>query len=245
MNANKVTGEIILPELPALTNAISAFSGASKINIIRFTGNCEAAGVDMTTVCSNNTDLTEFEFPRKLNMINSTGGFGGCGKLKKIIMPLEFSYNYPAAGTGWYHGFAGATALEEFTRANEATGNKWSNSNTLYLYFQNTRRMKTFWHPECNTHCFNYAPNHSAAAPGMLESLELDWSAFYTTTEGSGSIQIIIKYNNFSTAELNRIYTAVPDLTPLGKTGWINASGNPGYAASNRAIANAKGWTVT
>jgi hypothetical protein len=52
--------------------------------------------------------------------------------------------------------------------------------------------------------------------------------------------QILLNYLNLSSAEINRILTALP--TVSGKT--INVSLCTGSAGCNPAIATAKGWTV-
>jgi len=73
----------------------------------------------------------------------------------------------------------------------------------------------------------------------LLTSCEIDWA---NSTFSSGtSPQLRIDQNNLDATEIDRIFTALPTVT--GKT--INVTNNPGYATCNKAIAEAKGWTVS
>lgn len=68
---------------------------------------------------------------------------------------------------------------------------------------------------------------------GSLEYIEVDWVNSTFTTG------IRLNYNQLDASELNRIFTALPNMSQT-----ITVTGNPGAATCNPAIAEAKGWTV-
>ncbi len=76
-----------------------------------------------------------------------------------------------------------------------------------------------------------------------MSSFEINWAEIQNSASLPGSnIALTFPYNQFQVAEINRIFAALPVITVAGT---IDFKNNPGYAACNKPLATAKGWTVS
>jgi hypothetical protein len=236
-------GEVILPNMPSLTSIGSAFNTCLNVTRIAFTGVHDLLWSFMS-FAANCPKLIEIQLPTSMNGFNCTVNNSAnsfvlnCPSLKKIIMPLSMNYTaFTGIGTGLFANLDNNINLEEITRCNTTWGSK-----PFSFMTNNCKKLKTFYHPEANIYSF-VMNGFSAANRGTLESLELKWNSMFNAERTSAQIQL--QYCNFETTELNRIFSALPDLTGTSYTGSMLISQNPGYAAANKAIATAKGWTVS
>lgn len=90
-----------------------------------------------------------------------------------------------------------------------------------------------FYHPNLKVKTLRLG-----VAGGSLATVEVDWANSFTDATHTAGTTILYLYGNLSTAETERIFTALPILTVSGK---ITGSGT-GYNAADKTIATAKGW---
>lgn len=215
--------EITFPEMPALESAAN-FIYKTPMKKIHFTGDSTSLG-NVSYMLDGAQELTEFKFPD-----NIKGGYGSSTNwqswmrsnslLKKIILPLSMPDFFPSSYFIQY-----PDILEEITTCND-----WGTA-SHQITIANSR-LKSFYQPALRITKLTLGKN-SPRAP--ITSVEIDWA----NSDYSGGSQQISIFGNMSTAEIERIYAALPVVTAKSITIF-----SPGYPDADKTIAQAKGWTT-
>ena len=201
-----------------------AFNSCYALTSFTFTPTIVGAANFVYTF-KNCTSLVTATLPTTMNLVsNLTYTFSGCSALTTITMTPSL----PALTA--IDNFAVNTILSSISSCSFGTNQVSAD------YILPAKYLAAFNFPSLRVSKLSlYGQN--PASIDALTSVEIDWA---NSTYGGTSPQILLQYCNLSETELNRIYTALPIVT--GKT--LKASTCSGYAASNKTIATAKGWTV-
>lgn len=219
-NFEKITSFIGHPDATSLLSCKNMFRGLPYLKEITLRGKTIFENDSIISSCPSLEKVTYGEISNMSNYTLWTQN--PPSRLKTINLPLQITGIISTMVSPLYF-----TYLEEFN-------NQPVNDTELNMLCANgVRYLKRFDQP--NLKMTRLA---LGAAGGALEYVEVDWANSSFEFGAAGTTVIVLK-GNLSTSELNRIFTALP---PQTKT--IDVGSNPGYAACNKAIAEAKGWTV-
>jgi hypothetical protein len=238
---NNVIEEVeISNDFPLLENCSNFVLWSTSIKTLKMTGNVgnPTLGCNMDWYYGYNYDkLIEVRYPTTLYLTGIQPATMGksCYNLKKIILPTTM-FTFASANNATYLGsLEDCYALSEITQVING-----SNDVCYRVALVDTFNIISYWQPTFKLYGF-YISGGTAARPMKLSSLECDWAVIQSSNFYGGAIAFSIRYASFDVTEINRIFTALPSITV---TGTIDFRNNPGYAACNKAIAQAKGWTV-
>jgi hypothetical protein len=227
-------------DLPLLVLCTNFVLWCTKIKYLKFTGTVgdPVNGCNFQWLAGYNYEsLTEVQFPPIIPlMVGSSQAtqFKQCYVLKKIILPSSVNYISTTFQANILGRYDNCISLEEIT---EITSGSFDSA--YGGFFTATKKIASFWQPLIKM-CY-FISSATSTAPYLLSSFEIDWSAIEIDNDYSQTINFSFRYCNFGLTEINRIFTALPTLTGSGTIDFRN---NPGYAACNKTIATAKGWTV-
>lgn len=234
----RMAGTLYIPAMPACLNLTNIASNLPLVSKVIFRGSyIPNTGAAAMSAC-NGCDMLE-----EIDM--STGSWGTvgvpwnityiaslCPSLKVIKLPTAIIAHVMPTST---------LTLAQTVNASvtEITTCDFSQSQGLNSTW-NFSKVVVFNQPTLNCKSATFVFQGASSRPYLLSSLELDWVNCVPLT---AACYINCLYCNFSQAELERIYTALPDIsTGYSYTGTLKFFGSPGYTASNKTIATAKGW---
>jgi len=225
-NCYKLSGKITFPALINITDIGSSFYQAKSIEEIEFTGASDLL-VQVNSAFYSCPMLKKVTLPSTMNGMannNWSNCFSGVPALAIIVMPTSMT---SIGGTD--------PAMFTYTyNVREITTCIWS-TNSLSMMIQ-SHQLRIFNQPTLRCSSFQAFYN-STTDISPYTTIEIDWA---NSVWGTNAPQIKL-WGKMDANEINRIFTALPVVT--GKT--IDVRINPGYATCNKAIATAKGWTVT
>lgn len=233
-SCKNLIGSIEIPSMPNCVDMVYVASQCPKTTKTTFLGNY---------IPNTSSAISSFQGCTMLKEVDMGGDWGktgvvwslsyifeACPSLKKITLPSKFISLGPPTMN---HAFAQNlnTSVEEITTSD------WSESPQIAMQL-NMLSVKIFNQPTLKVYVFTVGANSSR--PSALETLELNWANCLPLAQ---NVTINCLFCNFSQTELERIYTALPDIsTGYSYTGTLKFYGSPGYDASNKTIATAKGW---
>jgi len=235
--------------LTKVTTLYQAFMNCYEMTTCVYPPTMDAV-LTMYCVHFTNKLLTSVTFPTSMNACTTAGqGIQGSISLVTCVMPASMN-----ALQSLNAFLFGCTALSSVTPPPSLPAindiSSFTSADTLVSYFgqiafpatqvnaggiTSGRLITSFYQPTLRASIFNISG--SPLSGNLMTSVEIDWA---NSTYGGVAPQILLNYLNLSSAEINRILTALP--TVSGKT--INVSLCTGSATCNPAIATAKGWTV-
>ena len=224
-NFDNETGELIINCKTTITAISYVAVNLPKLKKLRLKGSSANSVTSLSYIIYQSQNIEEVELPESMNGLTgwTSAVLGGYSALKKLILPKSMT------------GLTGTLILLPSSCVNIEEITTCDNWGTNVLTFSNlgityAKRIPLFDQPTLR---INGLAIHSDGLPnGVLNYIEIAWS--YIT------LNIYLSYQNLSTTEIDRIFTALPVLA--GKT--IDVRGNPGYAGCNKTIATAKGWVV-
>jgi len=220
----KLAQDIVLPPLPYLVTASSMFYNCYSIPKITFSGASNLC-TSLDSLCYTCKSLTQLSLPTSMNALVTGWGnmIASCNIIQKVTLP-----NSMTSLSGTPNAFSYAYVMKELT-----TCAQWS-ANQMSLLVM-SQKIIAFQQPTLRVSYLKVGNSANDPLRAPFTSVEIDWA---NSTYVSGGLCL---WGNMPTAELNRIFTALP--TVVGKT--IDVRGNPGYATCTKTIATAKGWTVS
>lgn len=239
---NDVIEEIEIPNnLPALASMNNMFIWCKKLKTVKFTGIVgePIAGASFDWVYGYNPSLTRFTYPPTFYCRGGGQATQGksCTELTKIVLPTTLYY-YITTNTN-FSMFGRFDENVKLTEISQVTAG--GNAVCSFLFFSSVRTLQTFWQPLLRV--FAVTLNCNSTNKGIMSSFEINWAEIQNSASLPGSnIALTFPYNQFQVAEINRIFAALPVITVAGTIDFRN---NPGYAACNKLLATAKGWTVS
>lgn len=228
-NCNRMVGTVTFPSMPKCVNTTFALINCSNIQKVKFTGNCNFVTTGSPLRGCIMLEELDMDTTSTWGVVGGTawsmGNFCyGNTNLKKIKFPASIVNLTTASGNSFL--FDNPFSIEEMTVCD------WTGCLITAAIQLN-----------CNPYSFNQPTLKvtglstfvaSSSRQGRIAYIEIDW------INSTGNINL--SYQNLSTSEINRIFTALPS----GVTArTINVTNNPGYATCDKTIATAKGWTVT
>jgi hypothetical protein len=247
-----------------LSGTFNACSSLKSISLPATMNSCS----NMASAFVNCFSLTSLTLPTSMTALTAGGlgnTFGGCISLKNLVFPatinagltsinaLNLAPGLPALQTvtfpttqttgittlanlfNYCPGLTGAYNVDKLGN-NSTAATVYLTGTTVMGPNQAARRLLSLDF-SCKFSTFVF--NGTVTKPLALNSLRLrnNGASQYAGT----SPQINVSYTSLGTAALDQLFTDLPTIT--AKT--INITGCPGAATCNRAIATAKGWTVT
>ena len=214
-------GDFIYPSMPLCTSISSSFYN-TRVRKIAFTGSmplCTTAN-SMAAYCKN---IEELVMPTELAATYTDASFLLFTEtLKKFTPPTNITFT-----VNWWGAFG--NVLTHFD-----TCTQWGTNQ--HQVMAGSRNLTAFIQPTLRVTQLVVGQNTSPSVNAPLTSVDIDFAnSSFSATGG-----LVIRAE-LPTAEINRIYTALPTVT--GKTIAVNTC--PGFSGANHAIAQAKGWTVT
>lgn len=199
-----------------------------NIKKIEFIGTANGL-TNMSFSFSGTKSLEELILPTSMNSIpvwSSTIRY--TNKLKKITLPISMA----SWTAGWTNNsIPNNNIIEELTTC------ETYHPDVTRVWLYGTRWKKVI-QPSLKVHRLYIGNSATGRCLDLVGDIDIDFEN--SPFEDSPAILL---YANLPASELDAIYTRLPDFT--GSTiRKIYASSNPGYAASNVAIATAKNWDV-
>jgi hypothetical protein len=228
----RLTGTLYVPDAPKCTDVV--YVGASMPNVTKivFRGSYIPNNGTTIQLCSTcplleEIDMSNGDWGKAGVTWNLANAVADCPSLKTLKLPLHIISLTGASS------FGTCNSLVTLTEAD------WSASPKVNFGWY-LKSLENFYQPTYNINSGYIALNGTSSAYTKLKYLEIDWANCLPQTAAC-SIQAL--YGAMNQTELERIYTALPNIsTGYSFVGTLKFFGNPGYNASNRAIATAKGW---
>jgi hypothetical protein len=230
-NMARCAGTVYVPDMPKCTDMVYVASLMPLVTKIICRGSCIPNTGSAISSFANCASVREIEMGISWGEVGVNWSYGyvveGCPSLTKLTLPLYMKGIAPGNSTPFTQ--YGNFSCIELTTAD------WTDC-TPFAFSLGLGKITSLNQPTLKV--TNLSIAGSASRPSKLEYIEINWAgSSFPNSAGA----ITLGYNNLSAAELNRIYTALP---AGGGTTTITASNNPGYAASDKTIATAKGWIV-
>lgn len=221
-------GELIIPEMPALNNATSAFYQCKKLLKVKWDGFFYSM---TSTTCWNNTfyqctGIMEYIYAR-WHSSNQPSELAQTS-VQKLILPDVLIGGY--GGTSWMIGQEKYSITGDFDNSGQDQPCYIGMAACTMLYEFNCPKMRCYY--------FSLGLNTTNYYLPYLTRIDIDWA---NSSFSFGTQPVLQIAANLDATELNRIMGLLPDGT--GKTMKISACS--GYAGCDTTIATAKNWTVT
>lgn len=247
-------------DLPSLTTMHTAYDNCKKLGGTFFIPN--APNLNIITYLCRNTLITKVKalsgYP--INTGIATLAFDGCLFLKEIDLSagewgqdsIRWLFNAVTGTLPKLNVLKLPTKIKNLKFTGDSGGNthdlrnlpalkiltttvfEYYDSNTIAMNIGGNPLLKVINLPNLRTSLITC--NGSSSRTFALESIEIDWE------NSTGNINF--RYTSLPVEEINRIFTALPDITG-GTARTIDVRNTPGYATCDKSIAENKGWTVS
>ncbi len=237
-NAPNLVGTLEIPEAQNCTTLRSAIR-TTKLKSIALKGNWLAL-TEVRYLCYENKLLEYMEFPRQMGSATSTFEvdqtmISNVPELLEVVFPDLWFFSKIYANVP----FGALSSKMKVVRGAMENGlgvhMSFTTGNLNY-----SANLEVFDIPKA---CFIRLYLGGSANAKKLTHLDVDWANSPWEVIPSGNNMTIRLWCAIGTNELNRIYTALPVVSGVGLFK-LQVSSNPGYAASDPTIAEAKGWTI-
>lgn len=233
-----MTGTVYIPNAPNVNNLFYTFRFTNIKKCIALSGYAISQGANGPTFEGCNL-LEEIDF--------SAGAWGqettrwlyvgyilsSLPNLKVIKHPKKLiNLKYVFDGGGNTHQLLSSSEVHTLVLPEEIIY-LYDNSTPLSMNLYVGYLTESFYLPSLRSSGITFGGNGNRSK--SLKSVEIDWE------KSVGNFGF--RYAEFPVEEINRIFTALPDITG-GAARTIDFRNNPGYAACDKSIAEDKGWTV-